>query len=89
MEIEEFIWTPEDYDPSNFHINDLIILKLKTPFVFNKVVRPVELPYDKDFGSNEGIDKCLVTGWGALETSKSLHKHHVKLNCIASPQLIH
>ena len=39
MEIEEFLWTPEDYNPSDFHINDLIILKLKTPFVFNRDVR--------------------------------------------------
>ena len=62
MEIEEFIWTPEDYNPSAFHINDLIILKLKTPFIFNGNVRPVQLPYDTDFASND----CIVSGWGSL-----------------------
>ena len=66
MEIEEFIWTPEDYIPSSFHINDLIILKLKIPFVFNKYVGPVKLTYDRDFASNYRIENCIVSGWGAL-----------------------
>ena len=66
MEIEEFLWTPEDYNPSDFHINDLIILKLKTPFVFNRDVRPVQLPYDTDFATNNTIQNCIVSGWGSL-----------------------
>ena len=69
MEIKEFIWTPEDYDPSAFHINDLIILKLKKPFDFNQNVQPVRLPYDKNFASN-AIKNCIVSGWGALFYSK-------------------
>ena len=71
MEIEEFIWTPEDYSPSNFHINDLIILKLKTPFVFNKYVGPVKLTHDRDFASNDRIENCLVSGWGAIDNCES------------------
>jgi len=72
MEIEEFIWTPEDYSPSSFHINDLIILKLKTALLFNRDVRPVELPHEKNFASNDRIDNCLVSGWGALNYGESL-----------------
>ena len=67
MIIEEFIWTPEDYDPSANHTHDLIILKLTTPFIFNRNVRPIQLPYDADLASND----CTVSGWGALMYRKS------------------
>ena len=80
MIIEEFIWTPEDYEPSAFYINDLIILKLKTPLIQNRFVKPVILP-NRSLVSNVSIDNCVVSGWGALRFSKFCHTVQKKEVC--------
>ena len=51
--------------------NDFIILKLGSPLIFNKDVRPACLPSSKDFlGLNSKEDRCFTSGWGTLESGK-------------------
>ena len=51
--------------------NDFIILKLGSPLIFNKDVRPACLPSSKDFlGLNSTEERCFTSGWGTLESGK-------------------
>ena len=52
--------------------NDFIILKLGSPLIFNKDVRPACLPSSKDYlGLDSTEDRCFTSGWGTLESGKS------------------
>ena len=52
--------------------NDFIILKLGSPLIFNKDVRPACLPSSKDYlGLDSKEDRCFTSGWGTLEYGKS------------------
>ena len=51
--------------------NDFIILKLGSPLIFNKDVRPACLPSSKDYlGLDSTEDRCFTSGWGTLESGK-------------------
>ena len=52
--------------------NDFIILKLGSPLIFNKDVRPACLPSSKDYLSLDSTeDRCFTSGWGTLKYGKS------------------
>lgn len=48
--------------------NDLALLKLKQPLVFNQYVRPIDLW----MAPLPLFSKCTITGWGATRESKEL-----------------
>ncbi|KAB0797010.1 hypothetical protein PPYR_11071 [Photinus pyralis] len=55
---------PHDlYDPMGGYRNDIGILKLKTPIVFNEKVKPVKLS-ENYIGTSIG---CVLSGWGMTE----------------------
>ncbi|XP_066590993.1 trypsin-1-like [Prorops nasuta] len=64
----EKIISHEKYNPRDSHVNDIALLKLKTPFEKVQTIKSVPLP-SKNESTNEG-DKVVVSGWGTL-SSKS------------------
>ncbi|KRY43226.1 Coagulation factor X [Trichinella spiralis] len=56
-------YIPGDYSVYTF-VNDIALLKLEKPFVFNKFVHPICLP-KIDESLPIGY-KCMVAGWGSL-----------------------
>ena len=74
IEVDEFIWPPApfEYNPNSYE-NDIIILKLKTPLDLNESnenVHPTALPPSLTFAENSSFEKCIVSGWGKLNSSK-------------------
>ncbi|KAL6257052.1 hypothetical protein P5V15_011987 [Pogonomyrmex californicus] len=55
----------EEYNASNSWINDIALLKLKTPFVFSSLVSPVPLPIQDQLVSDRAIG--MVSGFGRLD----------------------
>ncbi|XP_068209326.1 trypsin-1-like [Palaemon carinicauda] len=51
----------QDYDPSTF-VNDIAILKLRTPLEFNSFVQPIEI-----FSQGTPTGTCMMSGWGATQ----------------------
>ena len=83
IEIDEFIWPPApfEYNPNGIVENDIIILKLKTPLDLNESnenVHPTALPPSLTFAENSSFEKCIVSGWGKLNSSKfnTLYWHY-------------
>ncbi|XP_055610488.1 chymotrypsin-1-like [Uranotaenia lowii] len=70
FEIDDVIVHPF-YDIGNSVINDIALIKLKTPLTFGPTIKPVELPgkYEEVDASN--LDVTLI-GWGLLETNGNL-----------------
>lgn len=60
-EVEKIFIHP-DYNPRVLN-NDISLLKLKTPIMFDKFRQPVCLP---EKPAEEG-DECYITGWGKLK----------------------
>ena len=50
--------------------NDLAILKLETPLVFNRHVQPACLPDPSTISSENIEDMAVVSGWGKTRESK-------------------
>ncbi|XP_068208498.1 trypsin-1-like [Palaemon carinicauda] len=57
----------EDFDPRKV-INDVSLLKLSKPFVFNDFVQPIALPLQGHVATGD----CVVTGWGSTSQGGSL-----------------
>ena len=59
-----------EYDDTT-HDNDFIILKLGSPLIFDKGVKPACLPSSKEYlGLNSTEDRCFTSGWGTLKSGK-------------------
>jgi hypothetical protein len=56
------IFVHEDYDPGNWYINDIAVVKVQEPFVFDSLTAPVPLP-QQDQESAPGSTGTVV-GWG-------------------------
>ena len=52
-------------DPNNSFANDIALLKLSTPLVFNDYVRPVCLPQTESDVFGDAL-ACYISGWGAF-----------------------
>lgn len=66
----EKIFSHENYIQKT-NENDVALLKLQNPLMFNECVRPVAI-WNGDVPSEE---TCAVTGWGAIRESKLLLPH--------------
>ena len=62
MELTEII-IHEEYDPSSLGINDICLIKVETPFVFDDAVAPCTLPEQDEApeGNEIKITKQLST----------------------------
>ncbi|XP_077295762.1 phenoloxidase-activating enzyme-like isoform X2 [Arctopsyche grandis] len=68
--IEKIIIHPE-YDPSNSHINDIAIIRMKTEATYTDFIKPICLPKkDVTIGKNDNNFNALVSGWGISETEQ-------------------
>jgi len=61
------VFRHQDYDPRHLN-NDIALLKLSTPVLFNKYVKPVCLPTEE---VDPGTD-CYITGWGKVQHPGSM-----------------
>ena len=59
----------EDYDPKvSSQYNDISLIKLKSPAVFDQFVSPICLPFRE---TNEGPNQMfIIAGWGKTENCK-------------------
>uniref|UniRef100_A0A1Q3FII4 Putative trypsin n=1 Tax=Culex tarsalis TaxID=7177 RepID=A0A1Q3FII4_CULTA len=67
--IEDVIIHPH-YNPGNSYVNDIALIRLKTPLVFSDTVQPVRLPTLK-WSEVANLDVTLI-GWGRLESDGDL-----------------
>ncbi|KRX99891.1 Ovochymase-1 [Trichinella pseudospiralis] len=75
-------YIPGDYSVYTF-VNDIALLKLEKPFVFNKFVHPVCLP---KFNESLPIGyKCMVAGWGSLRESGKLSSRLIQIEAPVLP----
>ncbi|XP_047473553.1 trypsin-1-like [Penaeus chinensis] len=63
----EFIIEHPFYDPITYE-NDVALLRLAEPLVFNQLVAPLALPQP---GQNFTSEMCLVSGWGTTSEGGS------------------
>lgn len=64
----KYIIKNKDYDESTLD-NDIAMLKLRTPIMFNKHASPICLPsQDARAGT-----RCFVTGWGSIRAGLPMH----------------
>nr|XP_029722513.1 transmembrane protease serine 9-like [Aedes albopictus] len=72
------------YDASNSYVNDIALLKLKTPLVFSENVQPVKLASKWYELEDENLDVTLI-GWGRLWTDGDLPTTLQKVDYFAVP----
>ncbi|KAL1241013.1 Trypsin-2 [Trichinella spiralis] len=75
-------YIPGDYSVYTF-VNDIALLKLEKPFVFNKFVHPICLP-KIDESLPIGY-KCMVAGWGSLRESGKLSSRLIQIEAPVLP----
>ncbi|KAG7197992.1 hypothetical protein KM043_016217 [Ampulex compressa] len=81
-QIEQVI-VHEEYDPSNSWLNDIALLKVKTPFVMSEHVSPVPMPKYGDVVDTNAV--AVTSGWGRLWLNgPTTHKLQRVNNYIAS-----
>lgn len=74
----EKIVSHKDYNQKT-NENDIALVKLQSPLLFNECVRPVAI-LNRDLAPQE---TCTVTGWGAIRESKALNRRNIlTLFCI-------
>ena len=59
------IIVPDDYDPAFKLKNDLAIIKLEKPLVFNNNIQPACLPIHSYNPVQD--ENCFISGWGSIE----------------------
>ncbi|XP_055607054.1 chymotrypsin-1-like [Uranotaenia lowii] len=82
-DLEDVVIHPH-YSESNSYINDIALLKLRTPLTFSDTVKPVELAKNYEEVSESDLDASLI-GWGRLETNGALPKTLQKVDYYIVP----
>ena len=59
------IIVPDDYDPAFKLKNDIAIIKLEKPLLFNNDRKPACLPTDSYYPVQD--ENCFISGWGSTE----------------------
>ncbi len=81
----EKIISHKDYNQKT-NENDIALVKLQNPLLFNECVRPVAI-LNSDLSPQE---TCSVTGWGSIRESKALNSRNMlTLFCIPCVKGLH
>merc|ERR1711942_358358 len=74
----------EEYDHTSFGINDICLLKVATPFVFDDAVAPCTLP-EQDEAPEDGVD-CENSGWGNINQDRPVNNPD-ELQVVVTPAI--
>jgi len=74
----------EEYDPNSLGINDICLIKVEDPFVFNDAVAPCTLP-EQDEAPEDGVD-CENSGWGNINQDRPVNNPD-ELQVVVTPAI--